>query len=67
MKPALESIVQDAKIEKEDMLGKIEELNRNIEKEQEELKFASQELGRARSHLAEVESEKKRSRRIWRS
>ena len=59
LKPALESIVQDAKIEKEDMLGKIEELNRNIEKRQEELKFASQELGRARSHLAEVESEKK--------
>ena len=59
LKPALESIVQNAKIEKEDMLGRIEELNRNIEKRQEELKFASQELGRARSHLAEVESEKK--------
>ena len=59
LRPALECIVQNAKIEKQDMLGQIEELNRNILKRQEELKSASEELGRTRSHLAEIESEKK--------
>ena len=59
LRPAMENIVQSSKIEKQDMLGQIEELNRNIVKHQDELKFQSEELGRTRSTIAQVQSEKK--------